>query len=289
MNILHLDLDDNLRQLFPAVKRPPNNRVECITCKSQSVLSASAIKKFPRLTLIVARTVGVDNIDLNYCKAHNIAVYHTSDYGSQVVAEHALALTLAGARHIVQADREVHSGKFSYERFLGMAIGGKTIGVVGTGRIGSAFIKLLSPFGVHILAYDLVKNIRVSYVSLRELLEKSDIVSIHVPLLPATKHLIGENEIQYMKQGSILVNTSRGAIIDTNSLIKNIQKFHAVCLDVVENEDKFTKQNPLLRYENVIITPHIGFYTDQSIKRIVKETERCIINYVRGNQKGRMV
>jgi lactate dehydrogenase-like 2-hydroxyacid dehydrogenase len=237
----------------------------------------------------VARTVGVDNIDLNYCKAHNIAVYHTSDYGSQVVAEHALALTLAGARHIVQADREVHSGKFSYERFLGMAIGGKTIGVVGTGRIGSAFIKLLSPFGVHILAYDLVKNIRVSYVSLRELLEKSDIVSIHVPLLPATKHLIGENEIQYMKQGSILVNTSRGAIIDTNSLIKNIQKFHAVCLDVVENEDKFTKQNPLLRYENVIITPHIGFYTDQSIKRIVKETERCIINYVRGNQKGRMV
>lgn len=295
MNIRHLDLDDNHRPIFPVLKQLPDNQVECLTCKSQSILSASVMKKFPKLVLVVTRTVGVDNIDLAYCKQKGIAVYHIPDYGSQVVAEHALALALAGARHIVQANRDVHVGKFWYERFLGMAITGKTVGVVGTGRIGLAFIKLIASFGVTILAYDISKKEKISrnvgfqYVSLTKLLKTSDVVSIHVPLTASTRRMIGANELEMMKSGSILVNTARGGIIDEKALVKHINKFRAVCLDVVENENTFTKHNPLVRYENVIITPHIGFYTDQSVMRIVKETERCIINYVQGNQDGRVV
>ena len=308
MNILHVDVDKNLIPLLSAGRtrsftlRPgtvqrisKKQSVSCITCKSQSILTAEVLASFPSLKLIVARTVGTDNIDLKYCKAHGIAVYHIPNYGSQVVAEHALALTLAGARHIVQANREVHTGKFSYEPFFGMAIGGKTVGVVGTGKIGRAFIKLISAFGVKILAYDVFKNQKVAgdlgfqYLSLPKLLKSADIVSIHVPLLAKTKHLIGAKEFEIMKEGSILVNTSRGAIIDTNALLSRISKFWAVCMDVVEDEDKFTKYNPLVGYKNVIITPHVGFYTDQSIKRIVQETERCIMNYIKGTQEGKIV
>jgi len=110
-----------------------------------------------------------------------------------------------------------------------------------------------------------------------------------VPLLPTTIHMLGEYELNMMKKNSILVNTSRGAIIDEKALIKHIKKFSAVCLDVVEHEDSFSKNNPLLKYDNVIITPHIGFYTEETIKRIAEETERCIMNYINGNSEGRVV
>jgi phosphoglycerate dehydrogenase-like enzyme len=139
------------------------------------------------------------------------------------------------------------------------------------------------------LAYDVIKNAPVPYVTLSELLKKSDVISVHIPLLPSTRHLIGARELALMKQGSLLVNTSRGAIIDEKALVRCISKFWAVCLDVVENEDKFTKSNPLLKFKNVIITPHIGFYTDDSIKRIVLETQKCIIKYTKGNKEGRII
>lgn len=308
MNILHVDVDSNLKPFLSggrSVSLPikaetvsqivRKETVSIITCKSQSHLSADALVAFPKLKLIVARTVGTDNVDLTYCKTNNIAVYHIPDYGAQIVAEHALALLLAGARHIVQADAEVHTGKFSYDSFLGKAIAGKTVGVIGTGKIGLSFIRLVSVFGVTVIAYDIVEkqtaadDLGFRYVSLTELLQTSDMVSVHVPLLPETHHLIGKKELGLMKNGSILVNTSRGAIIDTDSFIRCVGKFWAVCLDVVENEEAFTKSNPLLPYKNVILTPHIGFYTDESVKKIAQETQQCIRKYKTGNREGRII
>ena len=308
MNILHVDVDKYFKLLVSAGRtlsfplRPETVQriskklsVSCITFKSQSMLTAGVFTSFPNLKLIVARTVGIDNIDLEYCKSHRIAVYHIPDYGSQAVAEHALALILAGARHIVQADRDVHTGKFSYKQFLGMSIGGKTVGVVGTGKIGLAFIKLISAFGVKLLACDVVKNQKAAhdlgfrYVSLTNLLQSADIISVHVPLLPTSKHMIGSKEIEIMKEGSILVNTSRGAVIDTKALVSRLSKFWAVCLDVVEDEDKFTKHNPFVQSKNVIVSPHIGFYTDESVHKIAQETETCILNYENRKREGRII
>lgn len=308
MNILHVDVDDALRPLLvtgickdvaltpeTVGTIPKKQTVECITCKSQSRLSKDVLSAFPLLRLVIARMVGTDTIDLSYCKDHGIAVYHIPDYGAQAVAEHALALILSGARHIVQADTAARKGKFSYKPFLGYAIGGKTVGVVGTGKIGIALVKLLSGFGVTVLAYDVVTNIDVAkqydftYVPLKTLLKQSDIVSLHVPLLPQTKHLISDTEFRLMKPGSILVNTSRGAILDTKALVKYIGKFYAVCLDVLEDEETFSMKHALLRFNNVIITPHIAFYTDVSLCNIARSTMTIIERYLHHDTDGRVI
>lgn len=295
MKILHLNVDPQLAKFLPKHKSKDEREATCITCKSQPKLDAKKLASYPKLKLVVARMVGVDSIDLDYCKIHGIAVYHIPDYGSHVVAEHALALALAGSRHIVQADTAARKGKFSYRPFLGLAIGGKTVGVVGTGKIGVAFIKLLSGFGVKVLAYDVIKNAdaakqyKFTYTPLRTLLKQSDIVSLHVPFLPQTKHLIGDTELRLMKQGSILVNTSRGAIIDTKALEHNIRKFHAVCLDVLEDEETFSKHHSLLRFNNVIITPHIAFYSDVSLHNIAEATMVSIKRFLNRDTEGRVI
>ncbi len=308
MHILHVDVDENLKPLLnkgellasPLTNRTvkkikKNNEIEVITFKSQSRIDAAILDAFPKLTLLIARMVGTDNVNHQACKDRGISLYNIPDYGTYNIAEHGLALMLAGARHIVAADKEVHRGKFSYRNFLGKSIKGKTVGVVGTGKIGIALIRLLQPFGVTILAFDVIKNEKASqelgfsYVPFGALLKQADIISLHVPLMKETEHLVGEKEITLMKIGSILVNTSRGAIIDTKALIKNIKKFHAVCLDVVEGEEQFFRTHPLLKYKNVIMTPHIGFYTDDSIRRIARETSACIEKFLAGNPEGRVV
>ena len=193
---------------------------------------------------------------------------------------------MAGARNIVQANQEVHQGRFNYENFLGTSFKGKTLGIIGTGKIGLELIRLVKNFGLRVICYDVIKNEKANkelgftYVALEYLLKNSDFISIHVPLFPSTVHLIGEREIKLMKNNIVLVNTSRGEIIDTKSLVKNIKKFKAVCLDVVEGEKSFSKKHILLKHENIIITPHIGFYTDDSIKEIARQTENYIEEFI---------
>ncbi len=218
-------------------------------------------------------------------KKKGIVVKNIPDYGAYNIAEHVLALLLTGARNIIPSDKQVHEGMFTYKDFMGVGLRGKTLGVIGTGKIGLELIKIAKGFEMQITAYDIVKNEKAEedlgfvYVSLNKLLKTADFISLHVPLLPETKYLIGDKEIKMMKKGVILINTSRGAIINTKALIKNIKKFKAVCLDVVEGEENFTKNNPLLKLNNVIITPHIGFFTDNSIKRIGEETMIIINNF----------
>jgi lactate dehydrogenase-like 2-hydroxyacid dehydrogenase len=296
--IYHFDVDEQIKpyltkgELFPnpvspetLSRIPKKEKVEIMTCKSQSHVTSEVIDAFPNLKMVIARTAGVDFIDTEACKAKGIIFHNIPDYGNYNIAEHALALVLAGARHIVNANTEIHTGLFSYKNFLGKAIRGKTVGVIGTGRIGLAFIQLIRVFDVKILAFDIFQNMNAqkeygfAYVPLKKLLQDSDIISIHVPLLPDTHHLLNDEKIKLIKFGAILVNTSRGAIINTTALIKNISKFQAVCLDVLEDEQKFSKDNPLLTFSNVIITPHIAFYTDDSVKRIGDETIKYITNY----------
>lgn len=307
MKIVHFDVDEQLEKYLDGstVNYPfiPNNisriknseQLEVITIKTKSVAEESALCKLSNLQLLITRTVGTDHIDLEYCEQNGIAVYNIPDYGSYNIAEHALTLILAGTRNLLQAYQQTQQGKFSYKDFLGTSLHGKTIGIIGTGKIGLELIKLLQPFQTKLLAFDVIKNQEASkkygykYLELDKLLSNSDIISLHIPLNQHTEHMLGERRLSMIKDDTILVNTSRGGVIDTQALIKHIDKFKAVCLDVLEEERKFNKDHLLLKYNNVIITPHIGFYTDNALKNIARETMRNIERFKQNDNTNRIV
>ena len=305
MKIIHFDVDSELNKYLKDEKysqtlqkifnKKRYSTIDVITIKSLSQVNKKTLANFPKLKLIVTRTVGTDHIDLDYCKQKGIAVYRIVDYGSFNIAEHVFALLLSGARNIVSSQREIKKGIFSHVNHLGFALKGKTLGVVGTGKIGLEVIKRAKGLEMKVVAYDVFKNEKAAktlefpYVSLQKLLKISDIVSLHAPLLPTTKHMINEKTIGLMKKGVILINTARGGLIDTKALVTNINKFSWVGLDVLEDEEKFTKNHPLLKFNNVVITPHIAFFSDASVKKIAEETAILINNFKKGNKNGRVV
>jgi len=304
---VHFDVDDNLDKLFSGNKtslsvREGNlakiknkEKISAISLKSQSKITKEVLEHFPKLKLIATRTVGYDHIDLSECKKRGVAVYNVPSYGSMHVAQHGVALMLSGARNIIRANKETHLGKFSYKNLLGISLVGKTLGVVGTGKIGLEFIKIARSLGMKIVAYDIFKNEKAAeeldykYVTLDDLLKQSDVITLHIPSTPKTKHLLDAKRLKSVRQGAILVNTARGDLIDEKALVANIKKFHAVCLDVLQNEDKFSRTHPLLKFENVIITPHVAFYTDESIKEIARETLLNIERFRKGDKTNRVV
>lgn len=301
MKIIHFDVDADIAKYLDGtkVKKDVNNiktcNAECITIKSSSNINENVLNKFPNLKLIVTRTVGTDHIDLEKCKLKEIAVYHIEDYGAYNIAEHTFALLLSGTRNVVQSFGEIKKGLFSYKKWLGIALKGKVFGIIGTGKIGLEVIKLAKAFGMKIVAFDVFENkeaekkLGFKYVSFDRLLTSSDIISLHAPLLKTTKHIINNRAIKKMKKGVVLINTARGGLIDTQALIKNIKKFAFVGLDVIEEEGIFDSNNLLLKYSNIVITPHISFFSDDSIINIARKTQECVSNYRRSINIGRVV
>ena len=295
MKTIHFDVDEHLAQYLSGDTRETSlqqlnnaedySQVEVISIKTSSKADASSLAQFTSLKLLVTRTVGTDHIDMDYCKERGIEVKNILDYGSFNIAEHAFALLLAGTRNIISTQKEIHSGTFTFQGHLGLALEGKTLGVVGTGRIGLEVICRANAFGMKVIAYDVYKNEKAReelgyhYVELEELAKESDIITLHAPLLDTTHHMINAAIIQKMKNGVVLINTARGELIDTSALIQSIQKFRGVGLDVLEGEKIFSKDHPLLKFNNVVITPHIAFYSDASVKKIASETMRLIDEY----------
>lgn len=264
-----------------------NNKhdVKVITIKSSSYIDAAVLKHFPKLKLLITRTVGTNHINLKDCKKFKIKVNNIPDYGAFSVAEHVFALLLTLTRKVIFLDKEIRNGRFASSGAKGFTLENKIFGVIGAGRIGIETIKLAKAFKMRVLAYDmyqnniLAKTIGFEYTNLSNLLKKSDVISLNLPLTDKTKYFIDKNEIMQMKKGVILINTSRGGIINTQALIKNINKFKYVGLDVLEDEEMFSKNHPLLQYKNVVITPHCAFFTDKSAKIIAKKTKEIIINF----------
>ncbi len=212
-------------------------------------------------------------------------------YSPEAVAEHAVALILTLARRTHKAYNRVRDGNFSLEKLMGFTIHNRTVGVIGTGQIGQAFCNIMLGFGCKILAYDKypsdkMKEKGVNYVSLPELLEKSDIVSLHCPLTPETHHLITSETLQQMKKGAMLVNTGRGKLVNTAAVIDSLKKDHlgSLAIDVYEEEEKLFFRDlsdyvipdeqiaQLMIYPNVLITAHQGFFTKESMDEIARIT-----------------
>ena len=240
--------------------------------------------------LILLRCAGFNNVDLETAKRFGIRVFRVPGYSPEAVAEHAMALALAVNRHLHKAYVKVRENDFSLGGLMGINFHGKTAGIIGTGKIGAAMARICHGFGMNIIAYDVFENPSikdfVTYVTLDELLAQSDLISLHCPLMDNTYHLINRETIQKMKDGVILVNTSRGALVKTDDLIEGIRahKFFGVGLDVYEEEtpnvfedrsDEILEHSVtarLLSFPNVMITSHQGFFTREALSAIAQTT-----------------
>ncbi len=304
MNIVHFDVDENIAPYLTGTNvsyslqeyhNDDISKIEAVSIKLASNADKTTLSRFANLKVLITRTVGTDHIDLDYCKVSEIAVYHIVDYGAFNIAEHTFALLLSGTRNIISSQNEIKQGIFSFAHHLGISLKGKTLGVVGTGRIGLEVIKRAKSFEMKIIAYDVMKNetaareVGYEYVSLENLALESDIITLHAPLMESTFHMINETVIEKMKEGVVLINTARGGLMDTKALIKYINKFRFVGLDVLEDEQVFTKDHPLLKFPQVLITPHIAFYSDASVKKIAEETHRLFTNFEKGDKEGRVL
>lgn len=253
------------------------------------IVNEQVINKLLKLgvKLVALRCAGYNNVDLKYAKGR-IKVVHVPAYSPYAVAEHAMAMLLTSIRRIHKAYIRTRDFNFSLNNMTGFDLYSKTVGIIGTGKIGKVFIDICKGFGMNILAYDIYpdQNFDVKYVTLDEIFNQSDIISLHCPLTPKTKHIINENSIAKMKKGVVIINTSRGALIDAEALLDGIKarKVGAACLDVYEEESDLFFEDfsghiidddvlaRLISMPNVIVTSHQGFLTNEALYNIATTT-----------------
>lgn len=256
--------------------------------------------------LILLRCAGFNNVDVDQAAEYGMKVLRVPGYSPEAVAEHAMALALTANRRIHKAYVRVRENDFSLGGMLGFHFYKKTAGIVGTGKIGAAMARICHGFGMHVIAHDTWQNPDldfVTYVTLEELLEESDLISLHCPLTDETYHLISRETIRQMKDGVILVNTSRGGLVKTEDLIEGIRarKFFAVGLDVYEEEKKNVFEDRsdeilessvtarLLSFPNVVITSHQGFFTKEALAAISETTLNNAMAFLHGETTGNEV
>ena len=253
--------------------------------------------------LVLMRCAGFNNVDLKAATEYGITVMRVPGYSPEAVAEHAMALAMAVNRHLHKSYMRVRENNFSLQGLTGMNFYGKTAGIVGTGKIGAAMARICHGFGMKVIAYDMYQNPDldfVTYVELDELLATSDLISLHCPLMESTHHMINIDTINKMKDGVILVNTSRGGLVKTDDLIAGIRerKFFGVGLDVYEEETQNVYENReddilmhsttarLLSFPNVIVTSHQAFLTEEALGAISQTTLDNAMAYLRGIKSG---
>lgn len=262
-----------------------------------SKVNKERIEQCTHLKLISTRSTGTDHIDLEYCKERNVSVKNVPLYGENTVAEHTFALILSLSRKINKSYHRVLSGQFTTEGLQGFDLKDKTIGIIGGGRIGLNVCRIAKSFGMHVRVFDIQKDyflaeiLNFKYVELEDLFKICDIISLHVPANKYTYHIINQEAIKKMKEGVMIINTARGALIDTESLIDGIDegKISGAGLDVLEGEEYLVEENlmsspmeeaaklmiqskRLLNNENVVITPHNGFNSKEALERIINTT-----------------
>lgn len=251
--------------------------------------------------LIATRSAGFNHIDLVAAKKAGITIVRVPAYSPYAVAEHAVGLILTLNRKIHRAYNRVRDDNFSLEGLLGFDLQGATVGIVGTGKIGNCFANIMKGFGSHLLGYDVYQNpdclaLGVEYVDFLELLSRSDIVSLHCPLTPETHHIINQNSLQHLKPGAMLINTSRGGLIDTEAVISAIKTGQVgyLGIDVYEMEETLFFQDLsdtiiqddvfqlLQSFSNVVITAHQAFFTRNALEKIAETTLSNITQFETG-------
>ena len=293
---------------FPDLSDP---EAEVLCTFIDSPITATQMNRFPALKLIATRSTGFDHIDLADAKARGVMVANVPFYGENTVAEFAFALLLALSRKIIDADERVRAGTFSPHGLRGFDLAGKTIGIIGTGHIGAHMVRMAQGFGMNVIGCDAYPNqdlshaLNFTYVSLPELLAQSDIITLHVPYNPHTHHLINSENIGAIKKGAYLINTARGAIVETDALVEALKAgiLAGAALDVLEEEGELSNEEALLisphpneaslkialenhyliDHPRVIVTPHLAFNTQEAVERILNTTIENIKQFAAGS------
>lgn len=290
---------------------PKETDFDAISVFVDSQVTKAVIDRLPILKFIATRSTGFDHIDMTATKEKGITVSSVPSYGANTVAEMAFGLILTLSRKIYESyDRIRETGNWSVEGLRGFDLMGKTLGVVGTGKIGRHAIAIAKGFGMRVVGYDPMPNLRLAaefnfpYKPLNDLLEESDIVTLHLPYTPETHHLMDDIRISMMKKGALLINTARGGIVETSALVKALQSGHlgGAGLDVLEEEGVIKDEvdflvsgkseghdwktvianHVLIDMPNVVITPHNAFNTKEAIERILDTTIDNISGYING-------
>ncbi|MBD3368394.1 MAG: hydroxyacid dehydrogenase [Candidatus Eisenbacteria bacterium] len=286
---------------------------EVVSTFIYSDLSEKVLRKLPSLRLVATRSTGYDHVALDHCAEHGIAVANVPEYGCHAVAEHVFALLLTISHRIADAIDRTRKGDFSMKGLVGFDLRGRTLGVVGTGSIGRCVIKIAGGFSMPVLAFDVnpdeayAREAGFEYVELDELLRRSDVVTLHVPANKATHHLLSAREFEQMKEGAVLINTSRGSVIDTAELLRALTEgaVSAAGLDVLAEEPTIREEAELLRsiyrkehdletlfadhmlmhLRNVFVTPHTAFNTKEAVETIVRTTMDNIRAFAEGEPR----
>ena len=279
--------------------------VDVVSVFIYSKITSAILKSLPKLKFIATRSTGFDHIDTKMAKKNGVRVCNVSSYGENTVAEHTFALILAISRNIHKSYIKTIHNDFSLDGLMGFDLKGKTLGVVGAGKIGMHTMRIARSFGMKVLAYDINKDnfmadvLDFEYVSLEYLFKNSDILSLHVPYNEHTKHIVNRESIKKMKKGVILINTARGGLVDLDALMEGLDKdiIAGAGLDVIEGEEYIKEEKQLLYdpekaelaltlakdhilfdNEKVIFTPHIAFYSQEALMRILEQTVENILN-----------
>lgn len=284
------------------------SNVEIISVFTASRITSEILLKFKNLKLILTRSVGYSHIDIDYCKANGILVANVPHYGDYTVAEYSFGLLLCLCRRICYGINELKNGDMYPETF-GMELFDKTIGIIGTGAIGSKTVKIAKGFSMNVICYDIKENIEliekysVRYVSIDTLFKLSDVIMIHAPLTTNSYHLVNKEKISLMKENSLIVNTARGELIDTEALYDALieERIKGAALDVLEYEETISNKRPgehinlknlrtslinskLLNLKNVIVTPHIAYDTTEAVNRILNITLSNLKSFYNGEK-----
>lgn len=286
-----------------------NVGMEVLSVNIHSTVTREFMDKLPKLKLIATRSSEIDHIDMDYAKQRGIVVVNVPDYGQNTVAEHTFALLLALARSIPPVTAKVRQGRFRSDEYVGFDLNGRTIGIVGMGRIGQKVAKIAHGFGMNVVAHDPSPDMSVAqalnfrYVELDDLLSESDVVSLHSTLTLDTYHMINASTLDKMKTGAVLVNTANGQLVETRALLEALldDGLAGAALDTIEGEHllhseeliravsenatapttytQISEMQALLRLNNVVMTPHSGSNTKEAISRINKVTAENIMSF----------
>lgn len=280
---------------------------EVISTFIDSAVTKELLDQLPKLRLITTRSTGYDHIDMVCTKYKNIITCNVPHYGTHTVAEHTFALILALSRKLFESVERTKRGEFDHNDLTGFDLFGKTIGIVGLGDIGESVLRMAKGFGMNVVAYahhpdeDKARKLGLSFLDVKELVSVSDVITLHLPYMKETRHIINKTNIKKFKRGSILINTARGGLIQTEAIIYGLEKgiLKGVGLDVLEEEDTIKEERQLLKKdfhktsnfrtlyfdhvlmskENVLITPHNAFNSKEALRMILDVTVENIMEF----------
>jgi len=308
------DLDTSVETTFHGaslqeVPEPDLESTQILSVFIDSDCGREQLEKLPDLQFVTTRSTGFDHVDLDVCRERDIPVSNVPTYGEHTVAEHTFALLLNLSRRVHEVVQSTPPGDFEFGGTRGFDLRGKTMGLIGTGHIGKHVAKMARGFGMDVVAHDVDEDpfiaelLNYRYVSLDDLLESADIISLHLPLNDHTHHILGADELKRCKDDAIIINTARGGLIDTNALLRELENDHlgGAGLDVIEgeemilsepelNEKEFSREkleqlvenSRLLKRDDVIFTPHMAYNSREAIERILDTTIGNIRSYLDG-------